>query len=113
MRPPPSLTCQTLGRITRPGARKEALPMTAQPKAAPAEPVLLSSSADGVLSLTMNRAPQRNALSIALMTALEEALDAAAKDSTTRVVVISGAGPGFCAGHDLKELRANPGEEFY
>jgi enoyl-CoA hydratase/carnithine racemase len=87
--------------------------MTAQPKAAPAEPVLLSSSADGVLSLTMNRAPQRNALSIALMTALEEALDAAAKDSTTRVVVISGAGPGFCAGHDLKELRANPGEEFY
>jgi enoyl-CoA hydratase/carnithine racemase len=87
--------------------------MTAQPKAAPAEPVVLADLADGVLSLTMNRPQQRNALSIALMTALEEQLDRAAVDPAVRVVTLSGAGPGFCAGHDLKEIRANPGEEIY
>ena len=87
--------------------------MTAQAKAAPSEPIVLTHLADGVMQVTMNRGPQRNALSIALMTALEEALDRAATDPATRVVVISGAGPGFCAGHDLKELRANPGENFY
>jgi enoyl-CoA hydratase/carnithine racemase len=87
--------------------------MTAQPKAAPSEPIVLAHRTDGVMHLTMNRGPQRNALSIALMTALEEALDQAAADAETRVVVIAGSGPGFCAGHDLKELRANPGEAFY
>jgi len=87
--------------------------MTAQAKAAPAEPLVLTHLADGVLHVTMNRGPQRNALSVGLMTAIEEALDRAAADAATRVVVISGAGPGFCAGHDLKELRANPGEALY
>ncbi|MBM3535728.1 MAG: enoyl-CoA hydratase [Alphaproteobacteria bacterium] len=87
--------------------------MTAQPKEAPSEPLVLTHLADGVMHVTMNRGPQRNALSIALMTALEEALDRAAADAATRVVVIAGSGPGFCAGHDLKELRANPGEAFY
>lgn len=87
--------------------------MTAQPKAASSEPLVLTHLADGVLHVTMNRGPQRNALSIGLMTALEEALDRAAADAATRVVVIAGSGPGFCAGHDLKELRANPGEAFY
>jgi enoyl-CoA hydratase/carnithine racemase len=58
--------------------------------------------------LTLNRPAARNALSLALMTALEAALDAAAADPAVGVVVIAGAGPAFCAGHDLRELRSIP-----
>ncbi len=67
----------------------------------------------GVLRLTLNRPEARNALSIALMTALIEALGRAARDSETRVVVIAGAGPAFCAGHDLRELRQDRRREAY
>ena len=70
--------------------------------------LLLREDRDHVAWLTLNRPDARNALSVPLMTALEGALEAVARDSTVRVVVIGGAGPGFCAGHDLKELRANP-----
>jgi enoyl-CoA hydratase/carnithine racemase len=73
-------------------------------------PPLLVGVADGIARLTLNRPEARNALSVALMTALEAALAAAAADPVVRVVVIGGAGPGFCAGHDLREMRANPGE---
>jgi enoyl-CoA hydratase/carnithine racemase len=45
------------------------------------------------------------------MTALDDALAAIADDRAVRVVVIGGAGPAFCAGHDLREMRANPGRE--
>jgi enoyl-CoA hydratase/carnithine racemase len=62
--------------------------------------------------LTLNRGAARNALSMALMTALLETLDAIDADATVKAVVISGAGPAFCAGHDLKELRAAPAPEF-
>jgi len=54
----------------------------------------------------LNRPAQRNALSVGLMTALSKALDRAAADKACRVVVIAGAGPAFCAGHDLREFRA-------
>ena len=74
-----------------------------------AEPVLLSRVQDGVAWLTLNRPAARNALSAALMTALDVALAAAAADPAVHVVVIAGAGPAFCAGHDLREMRANPG----
>ena len=87
--------------------------MTALPKADAAEPTVLTSYADGVRHLRLNRPHQRNALSVALMTDLEAALDEAAGDASVKVVVIGAKGPAFCAGHDLKELRANPGEEFY
>jgi enoyl-CoA hydratase/carnithine racemase len=46
------------------------------------------------------------------MSALQSALDAIAADRAVRVVVLAANGPGFCAGHDLKELRANPGRAF-
>ena len=69
--------------------------------------------ANGVTSLTLNRPEARNALSMALMSALEETLDELAADKTTQAVIIKGAGPGFCAGHDLKEIRANPNRDFY
>ena len=66
------------------------------------------SARTGFCALTLNRPEARNALSIALMTALIEALGRAADDPHSRVVVIAGAGPAFCAGHDLRELRAGP-----
>jgi enoyl-CoA hydratase/carnithine racemase len=67
----------------------------------------------GVLRLTLNRPAARNALSMALMAALIEALDHAGDDRETRVVVIAGAGIGFCPGHDLREMRSDPSREAY
>jgi enoyl-CoA hydratase/carnithine racemase len=76
-------------------------------------PVLLEENDRGVLRLTLNRPDARNALSVALMSALLEALARAGRDGQTRVVVIAGAGSAFCAGHDLRELRADPRRETY
>jgi enoyl-CoA hydratase/carnithine racemase len=87
--------------------------MSAIPIPAEASPILLETRAGGVLRLTLNRPQARNALSMALMTALLEALGRAAEDRETRVVVIAGAGPAFCAGHDLRELRQDPTREAY
>jgi enoyl-CoA hydratase/carnithine racemase len=77
------------------------------------EPLLLRRDEDAIAILTMNRPQQRNALSVALMGAMEAAIGAIASDASVKVVVIAGAGPGFCAGHDLKEMRANPGRQHY
>jgi enoyl-CoA hydratase/carnithine racemase len=76
-------------------------------------PVLLEESDDGVLRLTLNRPAARNALSLELMGALAGALDRAGSDRSCRIVVIAGAGPAFCAGHDLRELRGDPRRETY
>lgn len=78
-----------------------------------ADPILLRHDEDGVARLTMNRPEARNALSVALMEQLQAALDVIAADRSVKVVVIAGAGPAFCAGHDLRELRANPGRRNY
>jgi len=67
----------------------------------------------GVALLTLNRPKQYNALSQAMLGALQAALDAVATDRTVQVVVIAGAGPAFCAGHDLKEMRAHPDRAFH
>lgn len=77
------------------------------------EPLVLRSTQGGICTLTLNRPKQYNALSGAVLTELQTALDAIATDASVRVVVIAGAGPAFCAGHDLKEMRANPKREFY
>ena len=69
------------------------------------EPVLLRSDAQGVAGLTLNRPSAYNALSRAMLEALDAELDAIAGDRTIRVVVIAGTGRAFCAGHDLKEIR--------
>ena len=87
--------------------------MTAMPKMPMKAPVLLEDHDRGVLRLTLNRPDARNALSAALMSALLEALARAAEDAQARVVVIAGAGPAFCAGHDLRELRADRRRETY
>jgi enoyl-CoA hydratase/carnithine racemase len=77
------------------------------------EQVLLRRDADGIAWLTMNRPAARNALSIGLMDALVAELDAIETDAAVKVVVIAGAGPAFCAGHDLRELRSRPERAAY
>jgi len=76
-------------------------------------PLLLRRDADSIAWLTLNRPSARNALSTGLMEALLSELDAIATDPTVKVVVIAGAGPAFCAGHDLRELRSHPDRPFY
>jgi enoyl-CoA hydratase/carnithine racemase len=71
------------------------------------EPLVLQhKDARGAVTLTLNRPQSYNALSQGLLDALQAALDAVAADATARVVVIAAAGKAFCAGHDLKEMRA-------
>jgi len=77
------------------------------------EPILLRSDARGVATLTLNRPKQYNALSEELLGALQASLDDIGKDESVRVVVIAANGPAFCAGHDLKQMRANPRKEYY
>src|SRR5262249_6737397 len=79
----------------------------------PDERVLLRRDGGGVAWLTLNRPAQRNALSIELLTALQREIDAIAGDKAVKVVVIAGAGPAFCSGHDLREMRANPSRKHY
>ena len=72
-----------------------------------------SSDNSGVVTLTLNNPKQFNALSVALLLALQKALDEIAKDKSIRVVVIAGEGKAFCAGHNLKEMRAHSDREFH
>jgi enoyl-CoA hydratase/carnithine racemase len=84
----------------------------AQPSQA-AEPLLLRRADDGVVTLTMNRPAARNALSEALIEAMQAELDQIRDDPAVRVLVIAGAGPAYCAGHDLREVRARVDRAFY
>jgi len=77
------------------------------------ETVLRRHDAGGVAWLTLNRPGARNALSVALMQTLDAELATTADDPTVKVVVIGGAGPAFCSGHDLRELRAHPDRTAY
>ncbi len=70
------------------------------------EPLVLREDDAGVTTLTLNRPEARNALSLDMLRALRSSLAAIGADATVRVIVLAGAGPAFCAGHDLKELRA-------
>lgn len=67
----------------------------------------------GLVTLTLNRPEAFNALSEALMTELQTTLDTLAQDDNVRVVVLAGAGKAFCAGHDLREMRAQPSLAYY
>ncbi len=78
------------------------------------EPLLLQHRDDrGVVTLTLNRPQAFNALSEAMLAALGGALDALAADEAVRAVVLGASGKAFCAGHDLKEMRAEPSLEYY
>jgi len=71
----------------------------------PQQPVLLREDRDGIATLTMNRPQQMNLLTDEMLTALQRSFDEIGKDREIRVVILAAAGKGFCAGHDLKELR--------
>jgi enoyl-CoA hydratase/carnithine racemase len=79
-----------------------------------AEPLVRSSrDSRGAVTLTLNRPQAYNALSEALLAALQAELDALAADESARVVVLAAEGKAFCAGHDLREMRAQPSHEYY
>jgi len=67
----------------------------------------------GVVTLTLNRPQAFNSLSEGMLTALQQEIDRIAADPAARVLVIQGAGKAFCAGHDLKEMRAEPSLGYY
>lgn len=77
------------------------------------QPLHIAQDARGVVTLTLNRPNAFNALSEALLTALQSAIDTLAQDKTVRVVVLAAEGRAFCAGHDLKEMRAAPSLTYY
>jgi enoyl-CoA hydratase/carnithine racemase len=81
-------------------------------QASAAAAVLLSEVRQGVAYLTLNRPQKRNALSLDLLRALGEALQAIGRDTAVEVVVVAGAGPAFCAGHDLAEMVGRSEEEY-
>ncbi len=68
---------------------------------------------DGVYHLTLNRPEKFNALSEQMLTTFQRHIDAVAKDHSIRCVVIAAKGKAFCAGHDLKQMRANPTKAYY
>ncbi len=70
-------------------------------------PVLLRSADDGIATLTLNRPMQYNALNDDLLAGLQSELDQIARDESVRVVIVAAEGKAFCAGHDLKEMRAS------
>jgi len=77
------------------------------------EVMLLRHDDSGIATLTLNRPKQYNCLSEALLTELHKALAEIAKDTDIRVVIIAGSGPAYCAGHDLKEMRAHTDQSFH
>jgi enoyl-CoA hydratase/carnithine racemase len=86
--------------------------MSAQ-QALSGESILLREEQAGVVTLTLNRPAQFNALSEEMLSALQEAIDDLKQDEAVRCVVIAAMGKAFCAGHDLKQMRANPRQEYY
>lgn len=68
---------------------------------------------NGISFVTLNRPKAYNALSSKLMTELQNVIDHISQDSSIKVVIFSGSGKGFCAGHDLKELRKNDKAKFH
>ena len=67
----------------------------------------------GVVTLTLNRPQAFNALSEAMLAHLQRELDSVASDESVRVVIVAAEGKAFCAGHDLKEMRADPSIDYY
>lgn len=75
--------------------------------------VLHHCDAQGIHQIGLNQADAFNVLSSAVMRDLQQILDAIAQDPLARAVVISGKGRAFCAGHDLREMRASPSLDYY
>jgi len=78
-----------------------------------AEAILIRNDDNGIATLTLNRPEQFNALSSDMLFELQAALDDISADASIRVVIIGANGRGFCAGHDLKEIRASTDRAFH
>ncbi|HZW12681.1 MAG TPA: enoyl-CoA hydratase [Noviherbaspirillum sp.] len=76
-------------------------------------PYVLKTCSNGVATLTLNRGEKFNPLSEEMMAALQAELDALKADASVRVIVLAATGKAFCAGHDLKQMRAQPSAEYY
>lgn len=76
------------------------------------EPMVLTENNGGVVTITLNRPAQFNALSSDMIAALQKAVDEVGQDESARVVVLAGAGKAFCAGHNLKEMRAHTSKDW-
>jgi enoyl-CoA hydratase/carnithine racemase len=85
--------------------------MHAEASWAAEEPFVLTTRANGVATLTLNRPDRFNPLSSQMIASIKRELNAIAGDSSVRVLILAAAGKGFCAGHDLKEMRAHAGDK--
>lgn len=83
------------------------------PHASPSHDCLLRTAQEGVVTLTLNQPERFNALSETMLEVLQAALDNIAQDEHVRCVVLAANGKAFCAGHDLKQMRANPEKAYY
>jgi enoyl-CoA hydratase/carnithine racemase len=81
-------------------------PQSALARTSPAAPIVLREDHGSVAVLILNRPEARNSLSQAMIDTLSGALIEVAKDKSVRAVIIAANGPGFCAGHDMKEMTA-------
>jgi len=75
--------------------------------------VQVQRSPQGVVRITLNDPQRFNALGAEMLVALQQALDAVAADASARVVVLAAQGKAFCAGHNLKDMAANPQLAYY
>ena len=75
--------------------------------------VLNQDLGNGIVRLTLNRPQAFNSLSESLLAALQAELERLDKDPAARVVILAAAGKAYCTGHDLREMRADPSQEYY
>ena len=87
--------------------------MSVNPGDASMQSILIREDEKGIARLTLNRPQQYNALTGALLSKLQTALDDISADDSIRVVIIAANGKAFCAGHDLKEIRASEDQAFH
>ena len=78
-----------------------------------ADLVLRSDDSRGVCTLTLNQSDSFNALSQAMLSALQQHIKDLTQQDDVRVLIIAAKGKAFCAGHDLKEMRTQPSQEYY
>ena len=95
-----------LERCANSEASDQFLKLTQSEKQMTEEALVLRHDDEGVTTLKMNRPQARNALSQGMLRAMLDAFIEVSTDETARVVILAGTGPGFCAGHDLKEIKA-------
>jgi len=75
--------------------------------------VLSQDLGNGIVRLTLNRPQAFNSLSESLLAALQAELERLDKDPAARIVILAAAGKAYCTGHDLREMRADPSQEYY